>query len=437
MKQKLSQRVIWVGACLLSMTILAQTAFCEDARVLPQGRSRLNFTYAQTGNVSDTFNDQGDRVSLTHDYNLELNAATVQKIMPKIQGLVDGLNAQHLKYNPNDGVNNGSGQNLADALTRGFLGTDAAVIESQYNISYQYGVTDRLSVGFNVPIIKAQTTFNASITGTNTAQQIAAAFNQPGLPNQNALGSQLNQLANANIQTIRDQIQQSAGYTVPSQTNQSGIGDIVLGGRYNYYKSHYEDVISSVQAGVGLPTGSLKDPTIPTQISLGTGAFDLGIAHIFNYSPLRFLTLSNGIHYDHRLPSHQSMIPANSPGQVLPPTSNEESVATQLGDKYWTNLGVDAKITQAFSLGTSYEWFWKRPDTFSGSTPGVDYGGLSVDTAEYTETVQAGASLSTIPAFMRKEFPIPMDLAMNVYFPTKGVNAVIAPYATASIALYF
>jgi hypothetical protein len=414
--------------------------------VLPAGRSRLSFTYAETTPISDTFDQNGERVSLTQNYNLPINAQTIEKAnVAGLSGLIKDLNALPLKYNPQakdsyNGITTSStagGQNLGDALTDGNLGTGAEIVEKQYNVSYQYGVTDRLSVGFNIPIISAQVNFNAGLSGTNTTQNIAAAFNQPGMKNRyGALAAQLNSLANQNVSTLRTLVQQQVGYTVPPQSNQSGIGDVVIGGRYNYYKSRYEDIISSVQAGLSLPTGSVRDPSIPTQISLGTGAFDIGVAHIFNYSPFRFLTLSNGIHYDHRLPSHMEMIPSIG-DQSLPPVSNEENVATQLGDKYWTNFGMDFKITSAFTMNTSYEWFWKRPDKFSGSTPGVDYGGMSVDTQEYVETAQAGASLSTIPAFLKKEFPIPLDIAMNVYVPTRGVNAVISPYATASISMYF
>ncbi len=122
---------------------------------------------------------------------------------------------------------------------------------------------------------------------------------------------------------------------------------------------------------------------------------------------------------------------------MIPPASNEENIAMQLGDKYWTNLGANAKITKAFSLSAQYEWFWKRPDTYQGGVAGRDYTYLSNDTREYSETVQIGASLSTIPAFLKKEFPLPTDMAVNVYIPRAGMNTVIAPYGTAELALYF
>lgn len=442
---KIDRMLILSATASILAVALNPSAHAEDARVLPVGRSRLSFIYAQTDGITQQFDDHGVRTSIAQPYNLAVNAENVKKVSPDFARLVDGLNKSPYRYNPQarnpyNGVTLGSdGIPLGDAVSRGFLGVGATAHETQYNVSYQYGMTDRLSVGFLVPIIKAQISLDASLTGNNTAQDIQSAFNRQGMgsPLDSTIATSLAELANLNVPTIQSLLKDQ-GYNVPMTTNQSGIGDVVLGGRYNYYKSRYEDVISSAQAGVSLPTGALRDPTEPTQIDLGSGAFDLGVAHIVNYSPLRFLTLSNGIHYDHRLPAHRNLIvPDSAGGELIPPTSNEENVSMQLGDKYWTNLGTSFKLTDSLTLSAQYEWFWKRPDTYQGSRTDRNYSALSANTRQYLETLQLGASLSTIPAFLKKDFPLPTDVAFNVYIPRSGVNAVIAPYGTAELALYF
>lgn len=432
MKRTLSQFIV-VGLAVAS----SLACYAEDARVLPAGRSRFSFVYAQTDGITQHFNDHGDRESLTAPYNMAINAENIKKAFPDAAVLINNLNNLNQGYNPNKAGTYGGitskdqGIPIGDALSAGFLTTDATVRESQYNISYQYGITDRLTVGFIVPIVKAQVNFNGDITGTNTAAAMA-----PALPSTIAQSGGYQTLAHLNVSLARQLLSQM-GYQVPSSNEQSGIGDVMLGGRYNYYKSRYEEVISSVQLGVALPTGALKDPTNPTTVDMGHGAVTTGLAHLFNYSPTRYVMLSNGIHYSHALPYHRNAIVGDNPNQFLAPASNNQIVGVQPGDSYSTNAGISLKPTAAFTLSAAYDWSWHRTDRYWGPIAGRDYGSMSSDTHQYQETVQLGASLSTIPSFLKKDFPLPTDVALNVYIPCAGVNVPVAPYGTAELALYF
>lgn len=443
MKRKLTQRLVVASAIFFAMmTGYAKFAFSEDARVLPKGIGRFSFVYAQTGDINSQFDAGGGRESLTNSYDVQLNAANLKSVDPNGLGkLIAALNALPMKYNANSGKGNaysgltgatGQGQSIGDSVDLGTLVPSADVMETRYNMGFQYGLTDRLTIGFNIPIVKVTTQLNGQINGPNTAQSLQQAFQ-----NDAVLSQPLQQLSSVNVAQIRTLVQQQAGYNVPQTTNQSGLGDVIFGGRYNYYKSRYETVISSFQAGLSLPTGGLKDPTTPTQVDLGNGAFGIGVAHIFNYSPLNWLTLSNGLHYTHFLPAHRNLIVSDpNSGELLPPTSDEQNVWMQLGDRYEVNLGISAQVTRAISLNTSYDWWWKKQDQYAGTSAPQDYTALSFETNEFTETVQAGVSWSSIEAFKRKQFPVPCDVAFNVYVPTTGRNAVISPYGTLEFALY-
>ena len=85
--------------------------------------------------------------------------------------MIDGLNAQPIKYNPNaanspyNGLTgaNGGGQSLGDAINLGTLIPQADITEVRYNMGFQYGITDRLTIGFNVPLVKVNASLNASV----------------------------------------------------------------------------------------------------------------------------------------------------------------------------------------------------------------------------------------------------------------------------------
>jgi len=428
MKRRLSQRLVLAAAVFLAISTFGRVAHSEDARVLPAGVGRFSFVYAETSGVNDQFDADGNRESITAPYNVELNAKTLKAADPNGMGaLINSLNQVHPVLKTPAG----------DTLDLGTLNTSAQVMETQENVGFQYGITDRLTIGFNVPIVQVNTTLNASLTGTNTAQNLAADFAQPGLPTQvSPVGANLQKLAAANVEAIRELLQ-TAGYNVPQNTTQQGIGDIVFGGRYNYYRSHYENVLSSVQAGLSAPTGSIHDPSNPTQIDLGNGAWGIGVAHVFNYSPFHFLTLSNGLHYTHYLPaSRNELVQDFGSESLLPPMSDKQDVTFQPGDRYEANLGADFHLNRAITLSGAYDWWWKKQDSYSGSDSNGNYGALSFWTNEYLESVQAGISVSSIEAFKRKSFPIPCDAAFNIYIPRVGRNAPIGPYGTLSLDLY-
>jgi hypothetical protein len=441
MKRRFRQRVVLSGSIILAVICWGQNAYCETAMVLPQGRSRFSFIYAETDGIDSQFTAGGTRESITQPYNMPLDAQTLRSAEPAIKTLVDDLNSTKDHFDaskqnaPYHGISpNATGPLTGDALDRGYLNVNAEAHREQYVASYQYGLTNHLTVGFAVPMIKMQVTGNATITGDNTASAISSYYQSNG--KLQPIESDLKTLASISKVTLQDLLT-SHGYSDATSWNQDGIGDVVLGARYNYLNSYNHLWLSSIQFGASAPTGQLKDPSEPLAVDFGQGAWDLEVANIFNYSPTAWLTFSNSLHYGHHLKSDRELRVASPDDSFLPTADDQEDVTMQLGDKYEINLGTDIKLMQGLTFSTSYDWFWKGQDVYSGTSDDKDYSALSYETNEYVTTAQAGLSYSTIPSFLKSEFPAPVDIALNVYVPTGGRNAIITPYATAELALYF
>ena len=101
-----------------------------------------------------------------------------------------------------------------------------------------------------------------------------------------------------------------------------------------------------------------------------------------------------------------------------------QNVWMQLGDRYEADLGVSVQVTRAFSLNRVTIGGGRNKTATRALISSMDYSALSFETNEFTETVQAGISLSSIEAFKRQQFPVPCDFAVNAYVPTTGRNAV-------------
>jgi len=422
-------------ACYLAVPILHAA---EDARVLPVGRSRLGVTYGRSGNVSQTYNNSGSAESLTAAYQFDLNSQALSSFDSRMGALVSALNGTGYRYDSSQrhsathGVTHDQSKPLlGEALTRGHLGTDAVAKRQQYQISIQHGITDNLSIGFGIPYLRTQVNVTHSLTGMNTAADIRAALGTRGL--NTALDAYLAFISSADSETFQ-QVLKERGYSRFEDHVTNGMGDMVLGGRYNYMSSRR--FIHSVQFGTTVPTGKLSLPREITEVHNGQGAWDIGFAHLFNYLPTSRLMLSQGLHYTHAIPASRIKRVRENPSDVFPATISDERIEMRLGEKAWITAGALFKVSDAFSLDCGYEWFWKTQDRYSGNR-NKDYTYLSELTDKYAETVQVGMTISSIPSFLKKEFPLPGEVTVNYYWPTRGRNALIAPYGTAELALYF
>lgn len=402
----------------------------------------MALTIALTGSITQTYNAEGKPESITAPYNLELNAEKLRSIK-ELNQLINELNALGLRYDVNQRNNSDHGLTqdpgaplVGDAFSRGILNVDGMASRSQYNFQYQYGLNDRLSVGFMVPYIRTAVSIGHNFSGINTAEDIYQILRSSAGSNGGLIDA-IDRVRSANGDTLQALLA-TKGYSRVDNWDGSGLGDIVAGARYNYLNQQRTtgEWLSSFQAGVTMPTGRVRPPREITQQDFGQGAWDVGLANIVNFSPTPLLTFSNGLHYTYRLPSHRIMRVRMDPTDVIPDASTEEDIAVRLGDKVWATLGAKLSFTRAISLDTSYEWFWKKENRYSGARA-KDYTHLSEQTDTYMETIQIGASFNTIPAFMKYEFPVPAEISINVFVPTRGKNAVIAPYGTAELALFF
>ena len=119
--------------------------------------------------------------------------------------------------------------------------------------------------------------------------------------------------------------------------------------------------------------------------------------------------------------------------------ADEEDVAVQYGDKAWVSLGGKFDVPQtgdALSFDFGYEWFWKGKDVFQG-TRDRDYTYLSDDSFIYKETVEVGATLSSVKHYLRSGGLPPGEFGLTIFIPTRGRNVPVASYGVASLAMYF
>jgi hypothetical protein len=426
-------------------------ASAEDARTLPKGRSRFSFTYAKSDGITQQYNDSGVAEDLTKPYNVNLDAQKIgdfaATISPEFSNLIKLLNDTGLRYDASkSGTKAGpitatdpTKPLLGDALTKGFLGVDVEATQTQSAFQYMTGITDRLTVGFLIPIVSTQVRAGANISKTNnTVQDYQKAFAQMGAAFQ-PISQGLQTLDSYGIETLQQMALVNNGYQRFGSNDQSGIGDVAFGSRYNYLKTPREYWINSGEMLISAPTGKTHPADSLVAVDNGTGTWDFQAAHIINYLPSGNRgkwTFSHGDHYTYQLPGKKIMRVRENESDFLPGPSTEENVTTKYGAKFWTNLGAKYAFSSMFSVATDYEWYWKARDNYAGSRQ-KDYNYLGDSTEKYLETWDIGGTISTIDNFTQLGLPMPLELSATYYHPFRGRNAPVASFFTIELAMYF
>src|SRR5690606_28374287 len=126
---------------------------------------------------------------------------------------------------------------------------------------------------------------NASLNKiNNTIADYKAAFSGMGAGFSYIVDG-LEQLEAANIETLQQHALEANGYNRFESGEQSGIGDVGIGARFNYLKTPKETWINSLQLSVTAPTGKTRPPAAITEVDNGTGNWDTTFAHITNFFP--------------------------------------------------------------------------------------------------------------------------------------------------------
>ncbi len=440
----MKSNLLLIFICLITVS----EAHAVDARTLPKGRSRFSFLYARTDGITQKFNDQGIAENITKPYNLNLDAATIGTVTPELSKLVKLLNDTGLRYDASlSGTQAGpvtatdpTKPLLGDALSKGDLNVDVEATQSQSVFQYMHGITDRLSVGFMIPIVSNRVRAGADISKTNnTIQDYKNFFQGANSAGYKDVIEGLQYLNDANLETLQSLALESNGYQRFGSSEQSGVGDINFGGRYNYLKTPKETWINSFQLGFSAPTGKTHAPGAITEVDNGSGVWDIASAHIMNFTPGGTRSpwmLSNGLYYTHRLPGSKIMRVRNSPSDVIPNASTEEPISLHYASKIWTNFAARYSINNVMSFETTYEFYYHGEDRYQGSR-NKDYGYLSDQTELYLETLSFTWAISLIDGYTLKQFPVPLDFSLSYFQPMAGKNAVIVPFVTAELAMYF
>jgi hypothetical protein len=350
------------------------------ADILPKGRSavRMETRYSQ---ADEEFSDQGDRQSLLSDYNgLNLNAT----IFPALGFF-------------------GPGASL------GTTDLSARMTGKQTRMTFGYGLTDDLTVGFQVGYGEARSKVRASVVGGN----IPPGLVFPG--------------ATTPTEAVQGLLTTLYGYKpIQSSTWHSAL-DPLLGLRWRFDKGENHATVFAPTLRFGV--AKQPDPNDLMQMVLGDGTDDilLGVMHTRKLASQWDLLLS--AQYTVQLADHVTAR-ARGASELLVPASRLEKL-----ERDRTNpLELTAELGYSsgpWRFSGRLEYARGGEDHYSSPT-GQDVSGLEIGSDFHFLLGYLGVSWNGIPGYLRGEhrFPVIVSLVAATTLEAKNTSAPDTVYLT-------
>jgi hypothetical protein len=388
----------------------------DDAAVMPKGVMGVLLEGKYYLPIEKKFNNDGKKEGVAADYNANLNSS-----------VFSGLKAIETAF----GMPPGSASIGSSVVSFKYGGDEFIPL-------FQYGVTDRLTVGLRIPFywrrneVKASLDTSNATVGKNAGLNTLVPLTVPGTVRlstqdvQNLLGGGLDINGDGKIDIP------GYGYKPVRSWSDHGVSDIEFGGKYQFLKSNNWRL--AFTGAVRFPTGQVDDPDSLVDVGFGDGAYALLFQSQNDFTGIKNLVLNVTFRYDLVLPHDQRLRVPNSVHQPI--TTNEEYVNRNIGDRIEAEISGIYEFLKGWSFSLLYKYGYKFKDHVSGNK-GFNYKSLEDETNTKEHVGIVSLCYSTIPLYQTKKFPFPMTASISYRDRFAGTNLLKTEYISLKLAIYF
>ena len=409
-----SVRVL-VAACAFA-GLVSQSAFAfEDSRVMPKGVRRLSVRFVNT-NITQKTDGNG--------YGLELEKPLEKPLTFKdiIKGEKDPVKRQ---------LTTGYlvSENFAQSDSVGDFKADITSKVNVYAPILTYGLTDAITLAAAMPIYDMQMSvasgFRTSDTGQRFLESLATPYN-----NQTASARDAGDKINNAVGRLNTKLTDN-GYSALQDWRGRGIGDTQMLAKYRYLDTEYTK--SAVTAGFLAPTGRLDDPDNLIDKGFGDGQWDI-FGQVALDEPLldTGITFNQSVKYTNQLPGKKTIRMVTRDETIEVP---KQEVKFKLGDKIEAAVAAQIESEMGFGGGVGYNFYTKQKDIYK--VPQATKEKLEDSTFERSHQAEFEIVYSGVPAFKRKEIPVPFETKLSYKRQLASRNMPITHFVQFDCGVFF
>ena len=364
--------------------------------MLPKGINSPSMRFGYIQGIDQKYTEDGELMKLGDYKSIVFDAATLAQFNSDAKKLVDALN----KF---------GGYGLGDSFNLGVLRVGTEPTVNYFAPVFARGITEKWTLGVGIPVISYKNKISLAQQFSNI-DYYRSQFS--------GINPELDSALNTNLAQATQDTLAGKGYKRLESKDESFIGDIQLVSMHRLYSDMDQALV--YQAQVALPTGPQYD------------ADDLAALNIFGRS-----SINNSLIYSRKISPAFTVVPylsylLNIPDRVdqrvpqnendtLPDLASKETVDRAVGNTATVGSALYYAVNDGLAFGTAYEYANKARDSYSGNRTGV-YRKLSDFTAMQSHKVKAEVSYSTVKAYFKKTFLLPMVVSFEISDVIAGVN---------------
>lgn len=386
----------------------------ENAKVMPSGVNRLTFRVVHSDFSSKT-DGAGTARDLEDPIEKDLTFKDVLKNEKDLQKRE--LTAGFMAY---------GGFGEAEAL--GQFTADLEGRVTVYAPIYTRGLTDRLTVAVALPVydmaLNVGVGFRAAPTADAFKLALADNYNNQAQGARDFVDRINDAVGRLNTKLVDN------GYSRLEPWQETGVGDLQILAKYALVTEG--PVALAGQGGVVAPTGRTDDPDNLIDAGFGDGQWDafvqlsadqpLGGSGVF-FNQYAKYTYQFADQKDVRLKTPEESIEVE-----------KARVGFKLGDK--VNAGASVQYGADFGLtsGLGYNYYRKDKDDYDA---GASAGELEKDTFQQSHEAEVSVGYSGVPAFRRKEVPVPFEVSLSYKHQVSSQNMPVTHFIQLETGVFF
>ena len=385
-----------------------------STQVLPKGVRSLRVGGINTA-VDNWYNDKGNITGVAEPFDQQLTYGRLLKA-EKDENLK--LNVESQLKNKNVGLDEIAGRSFADINTTVTVTMPALA----------YGVTNRWTIAAVVPVIYSNLSVATSYTGTQQLQELVNNFSEKSRSQTAVIQQKLSDVIQTEITT--------KNYKPLADEEKTEVGDVTLVSKVLLHKGL--SASWALTNTVSIPTARNRDASKVVDVNPGDGQWDIGTISTLQIPFSSKWSMVHQLGYTVQLPDYQDTRVPISLAERLS-ADYDGGAYRDLGDIMFTSLGFSYSPTSVFNIGTAYQFSYKEADVWRGAAVADTnrYNALSVETEQNMQAAYLQLGLSSVAAYRRGSFPVPMSANLGYAHILDGRNVRDAPVWNLNVSMFF